>query len=121
MFKEQNKEQKVHFYRNFSPEDYARVLNNASCLIGNSSSFIREGSYLGVPAVLIGDRQEGREHGPNVFFVEHDSKKIADAIKKQVNKRRFEPSFIFGKGDAGEKIARVLTKIDLNINKRMTY
>ena len=57
MFKEINRNKNFHYFRNFSPEDYARVLRNATCLIGNSSSFIREGDFLGVPAIIIGDRQ----------------------------------------------------------------
>ena len=46
MFRENNKNAPFHFFRNFSPEDYAKVLKNASCVVGNSSSFIREGSFL---------------------------------------------------------------------------
>ena len=39
-------------YINFAVEDYARLLNNAACLIGNSSSALREGAFLGVPASI---------------------------------------------------------------------
>ena len=64
-FREKNSNEIFNYQKNFSPEDYARVLNNAKCCVGNSSSFIREGSFLGIPCVLIGDRQKGREHGKN--------------------------------------------------------
>ena len=77
-FREQNKDLPFHFFRNFSPEDYARVLNNAHCVVGNSSSFIREGSFLGVPAVIVGDRQEGREHGNNIVFSDYDKNDIIE-------------------------------------------
>ena len=66
-FREHRNPQKMHFYRNFAPEDYAR-LQQCACLIGNSCSALREGAFLGVPAVNIGTRQSGREHGPNVVM-----------------------------------------------------
>ena len=46
MFREKNPEANVHFYRNFPAEDYARLLNNAACIVGNSSSALREGAFL---------------------------------------------------------------------------
>ena len=76
--------EKFHFYRNFTPEDYARVLNNATCLVGNSSSFIREGSFLGKPAVIVGDRQYDREHGDNLTFSNYDKDSILKNLKKQM-------------------------------------
>ena len=36
----------LHLYRNFSPEDYARLINNCSCLVGNSSSGLGEVPFL---------------------------------------------------------------------------
>ena len=54
VFRENNDPDYLHLYRNFSPEDYARLLNNAVCMIGNSSSGLREAAYLGTPSVNIG-------------------------------------------------------------------
>ena len=75
----------VRFIKNFTPEDYIRVLKNSKCIVGNSSSGIREASFLGVPSVNIGTRQSDRERGPNVLDVIHD-KKICNSIIKQVEK-----------------------------------
>ncbi len=110
-----------HYYRGFSPEDYARVLNNAVCCVGNSSSFIREGSFLGTPAVLIGNRQAGREHGANACFVDYDTRAIAESIQKQLNKGRYSSDKIFGEGNAGQKIVNELVNIEANINKKLMY
>lgn len=109
------------FYKNFSPEIYNAILANASCVVGNSSSFIRECSYLGTPAVIVGDRQVGREHGENVMFVNYDTDEIKDAIERQLKHGRYDSQYIFGDGHAGEKIADYLSAVELNINKRMTY
>lgn len=121
VFREKNMELNFHYFRNFSPEDYARILNNAVCAVGNSSSFVREGSFLGVPAVLVGDRQEGREFGPNVVVVNYDRNEIKKAIKKQIQHGRFPSVKLYGDGRAGQKIANHLAIMPLDIHKRMTY
>lgn len=102
-----------HFFKNFSPETYARVLNNTICAVGNSSSFLREGAYLGVPAVIVGDRQRNREHGKNILFSEYDAEMIKSKISRQITHGRYESDPIFGKGNAGKKIANEMAKISL--------
>ena len=55
-----------------SPTDFLRLLYNSRCLVGNSSVGVRECSFLGVPAVNIGSRQDGRDRGANVLDVGYD-------------------------------------------------
>jgi UDP-hydrolysing UDP-N-acetyl-D-glucosamine 2-epimerase len=121
IFREKHMEFPFHFFRNFSPEDYARVLKNAHCAIGNSSSFIREGAFLGLPTVLIGDRQEGREHGQNIVFADYDRDEIYGKVNERLNCKKFDGEDIFGKGNAGKLMAEKLSEINLGANKRMTY
>jgi UDP-hydrolysing UDP-N-acetyl-D-glucosamine 2-epimerase len=78
MFRENENPDYVHFYRNFSVEHYAQLIGNCACLIGNSSSGIREGSYLGVPAVNIGTRQANREQADNCINAAYDHQAIED-------------------------------------------
>ena len=111
-FRELNMNEPIYYYKNFSPEDYARVLNNALCCIGNSSSFIREAAYLGVPSVIVGDRQQGREHGRNIVFAGYDCDDIVEKVRAQVNHGRYEPDYLFGRGDAGKRIAAELATTD---------
>ncbi|TVR09151.1 MAG: UDP-N-acetylglucosamine 2-epimerase (hydrolyzing) [Salinarimonadaceae bacterium] len=111
-FRERHFDAPIYYHKNFSPEDYARVLNNAVCCVGNSSSFIREGSFLGVPAVLVGDRQQGREHGPNIVFADYDTDVITRRIGEQLDAGRYPRSPLFGRGDAGSRIAGALAEID---------
>lgn len=111
-FREFNMNEPIYYYKNFSPEDYARVLNNALCCVGNSSSFIREAAYLGVPSVIVGDRQQGREHGRNVVFASYDRDHIAAQVCAQVDHGRYEPDYLFGRGDAGQRIAAELATTD---------
>ena len=121
MFREQHNPDYIHFYRNFPPEDYARLIGNCACLVGNSSSGIREGAFLGVPTVNIGNRQAGREHDQNVMHVSHDKSAIENAINAQLNHGKYERSYLFGKGDAGKQIAVILANAEIKIQKRLFY
>ena len=47
----------TRFIKNVSIETYVNLLKNCKCLIGNSSSAIREGAFIGA-SVNIGSRQK---------------------------------------------------------------
>lgn len=119
-FREFNMELPIYYFKNFSPEDYARVLNNAACCVGNSSSFIREASYLGVPSVIVGDRQFGREHGKNVVFAQYEHTQIAGQIRSQITHGRYESERIFGIGDASLRIAQELATLDFEYSAKVS-
>jgi UDP-hydrolysing UDP-N-acetyl-D-glucosamine 2-epimerase len=121
MFRETHPNAPLHFYRNFSVEDYARLINNCACLLGNSSSALREGAFLGVPAVNIGTRQQGREHGPNVMHAAYDRAAITNAVRKQLAHGRYARSTLFGDGCAGTRIADVLARSELKVQKKLAY
>ena len=82
---------------------------------------IREGSFIGTPAVNVGPRQEGRQRGSNVLDVDYDSKAIAAAIRQQVEHGPYGHEPIYGDGNAGARIADVLASTELSIHKRITY
>jgi UDP-hydrolysing UDP-N-acetyl-D-glucosamine 2-epimerase len=121
MFRENEKADYAHFYRHFSVEDYARLIANCACLIGNSSSGIREGSFLGVPAVDIGTRQAFRERASNCINVDYNHKEIEDAIHHQIKNGRYPSDKTYGNGKAGEQIATILAEVNINIQKRLMY
>jgi UDP-hydrolysing UDP-N-acetyl-D-glucosamine 2-epimerase len=99
--------QNVEFQKDLSPSEYYRLLANAKVAIGNSSSFIKEGCFLGVPAVIIGDRQDRREHGDNVVFATNDTAEILLAISR-AKKLNPKLSYKFGTGNAAQKIVEVI-------------
>jgi UDP-hydrolysing UDP-N-acetyl-D-glucosamine 2-epimerase len=90
-----------------SPEQYIELMRKCSLLIGNTSSGIKEGSYLGIPYVCVGNRQAGREKDKNVIEVPMKKKDILDAADKLYGKR-FAPSNKFGDGHAAERIVKTL-------------
>ena len=120
-FRETHKLPKVHFFKNMPPEAFLRLLYNSRCIVGNSSVAIRECAYLGVPAVNIGSRQQGRDRGRNVLDVDYERRQIAAAIRRQAASGRFDPDLLYGDGSAGPRIAEVLAKAPLTIEKRLTY
>lgn len=120
-FREKNKLKKVTFFKNFDNDEYITILKNCSCAIGNSSSFIREGSFIGLPAINIGSRQNKREKSKNVTDVKTISKKkIKEAILNKLNKN-FKRDTLYGFGDAGKKIAKILEKARPPIQKVLKY
>ena len=98
-----------------------KALNNCACIVGNSSSGIREGALLGVPCVNIGSRQLGRERSDNVVDVGYNVEEIFKSIKSQIKHGRCKSSYIFGDGSSGQKIADLLSTVELSILKKLHY
>jgi len=93
-----------------------------ACLVGNSSSALREGSFLGTPAVNIGNRQSGREHGRNILFSEYSTEAIKVAVERQVNHGKFDSDDLYGDGFAGIKMADILANIgDISTQKQLKF
>jgi UDP-hydrolysing UDP-N-acetyl-D-glucosamine 2-epimerase len=120
-FRERVNPEYIRFYKNFPVETYLRLMKSAACLVGNSSASIREGAFVGAPAVNIGSRQDGRERGPNVVDVPYDRVAIANAVRRQVARGRYQPAHLYGDGQAGARIAEVLAKTPLHVQKRIQY
>ncbi|HJZ78874.1 MAG TPA: UDP-N-acetylglucosamine 2-epimerase, partial [Pyrinomonadaceae bacterium] len=120
-FREIEKPSNIHFFKNMLPEDFLKILFNGRCVVGNSSVGIRESSFLGVPAVNIGDRQAGRERGLNAIDVPHDRRQIADAIKHHLGNGKLQRDTMYGDGQAGTRIADLLSRVPLEIEKALTY
>lgn len=121
VFREKNKDLTIKFLKNMEPKDFLKLLINSTCLIGNSSVGIRECSFLGVPVVNIGERQNSRLRGQNVIDVAFKEEEIKNAIEKQIKNGRFQSSNIYGDGDSGKKIANELLNFNLSYHKTITY
>ncbi|MFO0945999.1 MAG: UDP-N-acetylglucosamine 2-epimerase, partial [Planctomycetota bacterium] len=124
VYREQLKPKYVHFYRNFSPEDFLVLMHHAACVIGNTSSSLREGAFLGTPAVNVGSRQNLRERGQNIIDVDYDKKEIVTAVRRQVAVGKYPSDHTYGDGHAGERIARIIANIDLarvTVQKTLWY
>jgi UDP-N-acetylglucosamine 2-epimerase (hydrolysing) len=98
---------------NVNGNEYLELLARARFIIGNTSSCIREASYLGTPAIIVGDRQQNRTHADNVLF--SDFSKLELSLEVAYNSKP-KPSNLFGDGYSSEKIVAKLKEL-LNVKE----
>ncbi len=120
-FRESCHPEHIRFYKNFPVETFIRLMRRASCLVGNSSSFIREGAFLGTPAVNIGSRQRGRDRGSNVVDATHAGHDIVKAVRAQVAHGPYPSDHLYGDSNAGKRIAEILATAHIRLQKRIAY
>ncbi len=100
--------------RGFGADWFPTAMAHAGLMVGNSSGGIIEAASFGLPVVDIGDRQKGREHGPNVIHCRRDQAAIAAAIEAAS-----DPGFIataaggniYGDGRGRERVMAALKSV----------
>ncbi len=107
----------IRFVTDLLPEDFIGLLRGAKCLIGNSSSGIKECSYLGTPVVNIGTRQQNRLRGQNVIDAGYGKEEIKRAIVQQLEHGNYVVSPIYYQPDTSSRIAKILANTKLHIQK----
>jgi UDP-hydrolysing UDP-N-acetyl-D-glucosamine 2-epimerase len=120
-WRERKLDQNMHFFKNLPIETYVRLMRKTACLVGNSSSGIREGAFIGTPVVNIGTRQNARDRGSNVLDVPYSKDEIKAAIARQVDHGRYAMEPIYGDGRAGVRIANILSTEVVDVQKCITY
>jgi UDP-hydrolysing UDP-N-acetyl-D-glucosamine 2-epimerase len=111
----------IRFFKNMQPNDFLHLLKNSDCLVGNSSVGIRECSFIGVPTVNIGTRQNRRQRGKNVVDAEYDKESIKTAIHERIGKKGRLSEHIYGNGNSGKQIAEALANTELIAHKTIMY
>jgi UDP-N-acetylglucosamine 2-epimerase (non-hydrolysing)/GDP/UDP-N,N'-diacetylbacillosamine 2-epimerase (hydrolysing) len=119
----------VSVHRNIPARDFTGLQAIAGCLVGNSSAGLIEAPYFALPAVNVGDRQQGREHAGNVLHVPYERSRIRAAIATALSDETFRARCRtlrppFGDGTAYQRISSVLAEVALDdhlLTKRMTY
>ena len=95
-----------------SPDNFLELVYFSNGILGNSSAAIRECSYLGIPSINIGSRQNGREMGKNVTSAKYNKDEIKELIKKKFIKKKLnQTDTLYGNGQAGSKIAKVISSL----------
>ena len=120
-WRERKLDRHMHFFKNLSIETYVRLMRKTACLVGNSSSGIREGAFIGTPVVNIGTRQNARDRGRNVLDVPYGRDEIKAAIARQVGHGPYTMEPIYGDGRAGQRIADILSTEVVDVQKCITY
>ena len=103
----------VHCLTHLPRGRYLDALACAEVLAGNSSSGIIEAASLGTPVVNIGKRQLLRQRNANTLDCEGDATSIGAALASALQRGRFPPANVYGDGQSGERIARLLAAVPL--------
>lgn len=92
---------------------YLSLLQYAEMLIGNSSSGIIESSSFNMPSVSVGNRQQGRIRGSNVFDCPCETQSILDAVDRarEWNSLVGKCENPYGDGYSTERIIKILEEI----------
>jgi UDP-hydrolysing UDP-N-acetyl-D-glucosamine 2-epimerase len=99
----------LRLVKNLEPDLFINLLRHSRGLIGNSSVGVREAGVLGLPTVDVGQRQSNREKHENVVNLPYSAS--VDQVMAALNRERCSPSYTYGKGDAGRRIAERIAAI----------
>jgi UDP-hydrolysing UDP-N-acetyl-D-glucosamine 2-epimerase len=108
----------VILYPSLGFKRYLAVMEQATAVLGNSSSGLIEAPSFRIPTINIGTRQKGRPKSCSVIDTSMNDTALMNAIDKAL-----DTDFIFqctqavnpyGEGNASEKIVNILSEIDLS-------
>lgn len=108
----------IRFLKYITPDHFIGLLKKSQCLVGNSSTGIKECSYFGIPVVNIGTRQNGRMRAENVVDADYNKSEIKKAIQKQLQHGRYKRSYIYYQKGTSRNIIKILAEIPLYIQKQ---
>lgn len=118
VFRERHNPVHIRFLKYLPAEQFIGLLKKAACLVGNSSAGLKEASFLGLPVVNIGTRQNGRYRGKHLRDVAYDQRVIALAVREQLAKGRYAPDYYFYKPQSSRRIAKILATAPLYRQKQ---
>ncbi len=96
------------FYSSLGHLNYISLMKISALVVGNSSSGVIETPSLGIPAINIGSRQEGRIISKNIIESKYEKNYIIQSIKKafSIDKKKLNKSrSLFYKKNTPKNIA----------------
>lgn len=107
----------ARFVESFGQLGYLSAMRLAGAVAGNSSSVVLEAPLLGVPSVLVGDRQHGRPLSPSVLTPEPVATEIAAAVELALSDGFRESASargtVFGSAGFAKRAAEVLLETEI--------
>lgn len=121
----QNTTAKVKLVTSLGSLRYLSVMQQASLVLGNSSSGIIEAPAMGVATVNIGSRQQGRLRAPSIIDCGESREEIIAAIQQATSEAhqalsQTKPS-VYGQGESAELIVEQLAKTDFSALKNKPF
>lgn len=120
---------RIRTFQSLDHRDFLQLLRISSVIVGNSSSGIIEAPSLGLPAVNIGNRQNGRQTGENILNAGYNTPDIAQAIHRALYDTEFKRKVKvaknpYGDGNSSRKIVAILDSLVITpalLQKRLMY
>ena len=110
-FIDNQKTDNVLLMKNLPQNEFITLIEKSALFIGNSSSLVREVPVLGVPTILIGERQKNRLlYKSTQTFLDVDKNQLTQAIKKCYGKRFDKEEYIYGNGTFKSKFKTFIDK-----------
>ena len=109
IFREKYNPNWLHLFINLPLKIYVQLMYQCSCLIGNSSSGVREAPTIGIKSINLGSRQFNRSNAMSIINSGLSERKILLSIKKLKN-IKVKKNYLFGNGNADKKFKNILLK-----------
>lgn len=118
--RELGKMSKVRFVINLEPDLFINLALHSKVIIGNSSFGIRESSFIGMPSINLGKRQQGRQKSQNVLdlFEQCSLSELIESVKTHITSGRQPSQMIYGDGFAGVRAAKIISDWEPKIKRR---
>lgn len=121
-YKELEGKEQIRLFPSLRFEYFLVLLRHASCLLGNSSTGVREAPYYGTPSINIGSRQHNRAMHSQIIHCEANYEAIKQAIKQAVSQGHYEVEPMFGTGKSDQQFLEILRKEQLwNSSKQKQF
>lgn len=88
---------------------FSRLLQDAACIIGNSSAGVREAPFFGISTINIGDRQTNRSSAVSITNVDATELLNNPSVILKVWNKRYPRCTEFGEGNAAPKFVDILS------------
>lgn len=76
---------RVTYVESFGQQGYLSAMHHVDLVVGNSSSTVLEAPLLGTPAILVGNRQEGRPLSASVIKASADRAELLQAMRRGIS------------------------------------
>lgn len=111
-----------YFYKNLERDIFLSILKNSRFIIGNSSAGILESASVPIPAINVGQRQQGRKANANVLYCGTSQEAITAALNQATSADFITMAGsltnLYGDGRSAEKALHLLRTVDF---KTMLY
>lgn len=119
----------LRLHHNLPRRTFVSLYRRCAAIVGNSSSIVTESTFLGVPGVLVGSRQDLRTIAANVIRVPATLQGVREGLEKVLHDPEYArtagaATSLYGDGMAAPRIANILLSTPLEaslLRKTMPY